>query len=361
MKAFMKPRSGNKWLVVGAMSGTSLDGLDLAAVEFRRSENRWNFSIVAAETVKYSNEWEEKLRTAPKLSGEKLIELHNVYGKFTGQKINRFVKSHRLLPDLIASHGHTVFHQPEKGFTFQAGNGACIATETGITTVSDFRTADVTLGGQGAPLVPVGDRLLFPEYESCLNLGGFANISFEQNGKRIAFDICPVNFILNDLSRKLGKPFDENGELGRQGAIDNQLLEKLNKLKFYSQSPPKSLGKEWMDRHFFPVIEASNLTVQDKLRTVYEHIALQIAKAVPAGGKMLITGGGTFNSFLMERVRQHLKCEIVIPPAEIINYKEALVFAFLGMLRYLGEVNCYATVTGARRDSSTGIIFPATN
>jgi anhydro-N-acetylmuramic acid kinase len=204
MKAHTKPRSGNSWLVVGAMSGTSLDGLDLAAVEFRRSENRWNFSIVAANTVKYFNEWEGKLRTAPELSGEKLIELHNIYGKFTGQQINRFIKNHRLLPDLIASHGHTVFHQPEKGFTFQAGNGACIAAETGITTVADFRTGDVAMGGQGAPLVPVGDRLLFPEYESCLNLGGFANISFEQNGKRIAFDICPVNFILNDLARKWG-------------------------------------------------------------------------------------------------------------------------------------------------------------
>lgn len=358
MKAHTKPRSGNKWLVVGTMSGTSLDGLDLAAVEFRRSKNRWNFSIVAAETKKYSGEWEEKLRTAPKLSGEQLIVLHNVYGQFTGQQINRFIKTRQLLPDLIASHGHTVFHQPEKGFTFQAGNGACIAAETGITTVADFRTSDVALGGQGAPLVPVGDRLLFPEYEACLNLGGFANISFEQNGKRIAFDICPVNFILNDLAQKLIKPYDENGELGRQGAIDNQLLEKLNQLEFYAQNPPKSLGREWVDKNFLPIMEKSNLPVQDQLRTAYEHLALQIAKAAPASGKMLVTGGGAFNSFLMERLRQHLKCEIVIPSSEIINYKEALVFAFLGLLRYLGEINCYASVTGASRDSSSGVIFP---
>ena len=357
MKVPMKPRSGNKWLVVGAMSGTSLDGLDLAAVEFHRFENRWNSSIVAAETVKYSNEWEEQLRMAPELSGNKLVELHNTYGRFTGLQINRFIKAHGLSPHLIASHGHTVFHQPEKGFTFQAGNGACIAAETGITTVADFRTGDVALGGQGAPLVPVGDRLLFPEYQSCLNLGGFANISFEQNGKRIAFDVCPVNFILNDLARKLGKPFDENGNLGKNGKIDTRLLENLNKLNFYNQSPPKSLGKEWMDSHFFPVIEESNLPVQDKLRTAYKHIALQIANSVPGTGKMLVTGGGTFNSFLIEQFRQHLKCEIVIPQPEIINYKEALVFAFLGLLRLLGEINCYASVTGARRDSSTGVIF----
>jgi anhydro-N-acetylmuramic acid kinase len=358
MKAHTKPPSGNKWLVVGIMSGTSLDGLDLAAVEFHRSETKWKFSIVAAKTVKYSNEWEEKLRTAPELSGEKLIELHNTYGQFTGQQINRFIKNHQLLPDLIASHGHTVFHQPEKGFTLQAGNGACIAAETGMTTVADFRTGDVALGGQGAPLVPVGDRLLFPEYESCLNLGGFANISFEQNGKRVAFDICPVNFILNDLARKLGKPFDENGDLGRKGKINNRLLEKLNKLDFYNQSPPKSLGKEWMDNYFFPVIEESNLSVQEKLRTAYEHIAVQIAKVAPENGKVLVTGGGVFNSFLIDRFRKHLKCEMVIPTPEIINFKEALVFAFLGLLRYLGEVNCYASVTGAKRDSSAGVIFP---
>jgi anhydro-N-acetylmuramic acid kinase len=353
----MKPPSGNKWLVAGTMSGTSLDGLDLAAVEFRHEENHWKFTIVAAETIRYSTEWENKLRTSPALSGEQLMELHNAYGRFTGQQISIFLQKHKLAPALIASHGHTVFHQPEKGFTFQLGNGVCIAAETGITTISDFRSGDVALGGQGAPLVPVGDRLLFPEFESCLNLGGFANISYEQNGKRIAFDICPVNFILNHLARKPGKPFDENGELGRQGKNDNQLLEKLNQLKFYGQNPPKSLGKEWMDKNFLSITEKSNLSVQDKLRTVYEHMAIQIAKAAPNTGKMLVTGGGTFNSFLLERLRQHLKCEIAIPPADIINYKEALVFAFLGLLRYLDEVNCYASVTGASRDSSAGVIF----
>ncbi|MFW5831896.1 MAG: anhydro-N-acetylmuramic acid kinase, partial [Prolixibacteraceae bacterium] len=224
-------------------------------------------------------------------------------------------------------------------------------------TIADFRTGDVALGGQGAPLVPVGDRLLFSQYESCLNLGGFANISFEKEGKRVAFDICPANFILNDLARKLGKSFDESGELGRQGTIDNQLLEKLNRLDFYTQTPPKSLGKEWMDSHFFPIIEESNLSVQDKLRTAYEHIAIQIAKTAPAEGKMLVTGGGAFNTFLLEKFKEYMKCEIIIPSSEIINYKEALVFAFLGLLRHLGEINCYASVTGASRDSSSGVIF----
>ena len=340
------------------MSGTSLDGLDLAAVEFYYDDEKWDFNLAATATVPYSDEWENKLAASDKLTGEKLIQLHTDYGRFTGKEVLKFMQSSGFVPDLIASHGHTVFHQPEKHFTFQVGNGADIAAETEINTIADFRTGDVALGGQGAPLVPVGDRLLFSEYETCLNLGGFANISFEQSGKRIAFDICPVNFILNDLARKLEKPYDENGELGRQGTIDNQLLEKLNQLEFYAQNPPKSLGKEWMDSYFFPVTEESNLSVQDKLRTAYEHIAVQIANASPENGKILVTGGGAFNTFLLERFREFMKCEIVIPSPEIINYKEALVFAFLGLLRHLGEVNCYASVTGASTDSSSGVIFP---
>ncbi len=353
----MKLPSGNKYLVVGTMSGTSLDGLDLAAVEFTYNAHRWEFTVVAAETIAYTTEWEEKLKSSPTLSGEQLIELHYSYGRFTGQEIKKFLQKHALAPDLIASHGHTVFHQPEKGFTFQLGNGAPIAAETGIPTVADFRTGDVALGGQGAPLVPVGDRMLFADYESCLNLGGFANISFDQYGKRIAFDICPVNFILNDLAQKSGWPYDAGGELGRAGKVNKKLLEQLNQLAFYRQPPPKSLGREWMDDHFMPIMAASGISLNDQLRTAYEHIAMQISDASPGTGKMLVTGGGAFNTFLIERLKYHLKSEIVIPHAEIIQFKEAIVFAFLGLLRFLGDINCYASVTGARRDSSVGVIF----
>lgn len=354
----MKHRFGNKYKVIGLMSGTSLDGLDLVAVEFQQNSEKWNFRIMEAETVTYSAEWENRLRNSTELSGEKLIQLHTDYGRFLGTEINRFIKNSGFVPEIIASHGHTVFHQPENHFTFQAGSGANIAAETGITTVADFRTGDVALGGQGAPLVPVGDGLLFGKYESCLNLGGFANISFEKDGKRVAFDICPVNFVLNDLARKLGKPFDQNGESGRNGTIDNQLLEKLNQLDFYKQLPPKSLGKEWMDIQFFPVIEASDLSVQNKLRTVYEHIALQISKAVPANGKILITGGGAFNTFLIQLIKKHTPAEVVIPENTIVDYKEALIFAFLGLLKMGDKTNCLASVTGAKRDSSSGVVFP---
>ncbi len=353
----MKPHSGNKHLVIGTMSGTSLDGLDLAAVQFQLKKNRWEFELIAAETLKYPAEWEEKLINSHSLPGVLLIGLHHEYGRFLGQQINWFIRKHQLKPDLISSHGHTVYHQPDKGFTFQLGNGAVIAAETGITTVADFRPGDVALGGQGAPLVPAGDRLLFPDYEACLNLGGFANISFEKNEQRIAFDICPVNFILNHLAQIMGKPYDANGDLGRKGIVNNELLKELNQLEFYQKSPPKSLAREWMNMYFLPLMGTSVISTQDKLRTAYEHIAQQIATATPTRGKLLITGGGVFNDFLIERFKNYLNCEISIPSKVIIHFKEALIFAFLGLLRQLGEINCYASVTGAKRDSSAGAVF----
>lgn len=271
--------------------------------------------------------------------------------------INQFTKAHNLQAELVASHGHTIFHQPEKAFTFQLGHGASIAAETGITTVADFRSGDVALGGQGAPLVPVGDRLLFNDYNMCLNLGGFANISYEENHKRIAFDICPVNILLNDLAMRLGKQYDAGGALGRTGRVDDKLLSRLNHLDFYREKPPKSLGREWLDTYFIPLLDESTIPVKDKLHTLYEHIAIQIAGVSKKNGRILITGGGTFNTFLLERIKEHIAVEMVIPADTIINYKEALIFAFLGLLRYLGEINCYASVTGAKRDSSTGVIY----
>jgi len=359
------------------MSGTSLDGLDLVAAEFWQNKEKWNFNIQFAGTINYSSEWLEKLRNSPALSGEKLIELHAEYGRFLGTETNRFIEKTGFIPDLIASHGHTVFHQPEKHFTFQIGNGADIAATTQISTVADFRAGDVALGGQGAPLVPVGDRLLFGEYDFCLNLGGFANISFEENGKRVAFDICPVNFILNYFAEKQGFAYDKDGELGRNGKVNTELLEKLNQLDFYLKELPKSLGREWVEQFFMPVLNEAEIAEKDKLRTVYEHIAEQIAGIVSGGdggkgeggekgkgggegrgeGKMLVTGGGAFNIFLIELISSQIPIETVIPSKEIVDFKEALIFAFLGVLKVRGEINCLASVTGATRDHSSGVVF----
>jgi anhydro-N-acetylmuramic acid kinase len=363
----MKPLSANNIKVVGLMSGTSLDGLDLVAAEFRKTNEKWHFHIEAAETIEYSNEWKTRLKNAPEFSGLELIQLHTEYGRFLGSETKRFFTENNFEPDLIASHGHTIFHQPEKGFTFQAGSGFEIATVTGITTVADFRSGDVALGGQGAPLVPVGDRLLFSEYEYCLNLGGFANISFEKNGKQIAFDICPVNIILNHFAEKQGFSFDKNGELGRKGKVNTELLNKLNQLDFYRAEPPKSLGREWVEQVFMPVLNDFEISDEDKLRTVYEHIAKQIAGrgegkgTDKGGGKMLVTGGGAFNAFLIELISGKTPIELVIPANEIVNFKEALIFAFLGVLKVRGEINCLASVTGAKCDSSVGIMYFSSN
>ena len=351
----MEPQLKNNYRVIGQMSGTSLDGLDLVAVEFVFSDGKWHYKIIDAKTISYPGTWEKKLRSAHELTGSELLQVHNEYGKFLAGQINQFSKD--FSADLIASHGHTIFHQPEKGFTFQLGNGSVIAAETGITTVADFRQPDVSLGGQGAPLVPAGDRLLFGEFDYCLNLGGFANISFEKNNKRIAFDICPANIILNHFAAKQRLPFDNNGDLGRNGKINNELLVKLNSLDFYKKEPPKSLGREWIESEFLPNIDGFPGSDSDKLRTVYEHFAIQLAKATNKPGKMLVTGGGAFNKFLIERLKELSVANIVIPDSETINFKEALIFAFLGVLRIRNEVNCLASVTGAKRDHSTGVIF----
>ncbi len=339
------------------MSGTSLDGLDLVAVEFWQTDIKWEFEIISTKTISYSSDWTNKLSNSPTLSGEKLIELHTKYGRFLGKETKRFIEETGFQPDLVASHGHTVFHQPDLGFTFQIGNGADIAAITGITTVSDFRTGDVALGGQGAPLVPIGDKLLFSDYKYCLNLGGFANISFEENNRRIAFDICPVNFILNHFAEKQGLQFDKNGELGRKGKIETELFEKLNQIGFYKKQPPKSLGREWVEQVFMPVLNNFEIPENDKLRTVYEHIALQITNVISEQGKMLVTGGGAFNSFLIERIKSYTNAEIIIPSNEIVNFKEALIFAFLGVLKITGQNNCLSSVTGAKHDHSSGVVF----
>ncbi len=341
------------------MSGTSLDGLDLVAAEFWQTEGRWQYKIVAAETENYAQDWAEQLKMAPRLSGQQLIKLHVEYGRYLGQKTKAFIHKTRFEPELIASHGHTIFHQPENGYTFQLGSGCEIAAITGITTVADFRSGDVALDGQGAPLVPAGDKLLFSAFDYCLNLGGFANISFDENNCRKAFDICPANVLFNYFAAKNKLLFDNNGDLGRIGNIDFLLLEKLNSLDFYKKEPPKSLGLEWVKSEFLPVLEFCKCAEPDKIRTVYEHVAQQISKIFKNKGKLLITGGGAWNTFLIELIETKSNLKITIPPREIVDFKEALVFAFLGTLRIQNTINCFASVTGAKHDHSAGVVFPA--
>lgn len=340
---------------LGLMSGTSLDGIDLALCRFETSESGWSFAIEAADTVPYSAEWRKKLVEAEKSTAQNILLLHNEYARYTGEVINRFLQG-KAAPQLVASHGHTIFHQPEKHFTFQLGNGTVIAAETGIKTISDFRNMDVALGGQGAPLVPIGDCLLFGEYEYCLNLGGFANISYKKGDQPIAFDIGPANIVLNYLAQQKGQEYDKNSLIAKNGQVDNILLKELNNLTFYRQNPPKSLGKEWLDSELIPLLRKSSLSLPDQMRTLYEHIAFQIGQVIHHPGKMLITGGGAHNPLLLERIAACSKAEVIIPEKEIIDYKEALIFAFLGVLNNRGQVNCLSAVTGASRDNTGGTI-----
>lgn len=346
--------------VIGVMSGTSLDGIDLAQITLRKRDDRWDFAIGHCETIAYSSDWLAQLKSAISFSAAQLSELNINYTALLAQIITDFIKKHNVENiDAVCSHGHTILHQPAAGITLQIGNLPDIATRTGQTVVCDFRIGDVALGGQGAPLVPIGDRLLFSEYDYCLNLGGFSNVSFEDHGTRIAFDISPVNTVLNHYANLMGSDYDDGGNIAAAGDIDEALLHQLNTLEYYKKVFPKSLGFEFVKDIVIPLIERSAASPTDKLRTFTEHIALQTSLALPTKhGKMLVTGGGAYNYFLISRLKYYLpRMEIIIPGRKILEYKEALIFGLLGVLKLRGDNNVLASVTGARTDHSSGVIF----
>ncbi|MBU1013142.1 MAG: anhydro-N-acetylmuramic acid kinase [Bacteroidetes bacterium] len=344
--------------VIGLMSGTSLDGLDIASCNFIQEEGNWEFKIHHAETIPYPKEWIKKLTEAPFLSAIALKQLDLSYGKYLAEKTLTFIAKHQLKPDFIASHGHTIFHQPEKSYTLQIGNGNQIAETLKLPVIYDFRSLDISLGGQGAPLVPIGDQLLFNDFEICLNLGGFANISFDLNGRRMAQDVCPVNMALNFISQKEHQKYDHNGQMALKGKINSELLKTLNNISFYHIDPPKSLSREWFESEFLSILLKFPISNFDLLRTVTEHIAFQVSNSfmVKDKGKVLITGGGAHNTFLIQRIQTLTNLNLVIPDHALIDFKEAVVFAFLGILRIRDEVNCLSSATGARHDSSGGRI-----
>lgn len=343
---------------IGLMSGTSLDGLDIAFCEFRLNGIKWEFDILKAETVKYTQVWLQLLSEAPSLDGQGLALLHTSYGHWIGQTVDQFINKHKINPKIIASHGHTIFHRPNERMTLQIGSGAAIAAETGITTVNDFRSLDIALGGQGAPLVPIGDKLLFSDYDACVNIGGFANISLDSANSRKAFDICPANIVLNWLANKLGLPFDASGSIASNNKIDDNLLRKLEDLDYYKKTGPRSLGREWVEQTVIPLLDASKLDVAELLSTFTHHIAMQISSKLPQnkGNRVIFTGGGAHNHYLIQSIRNLSNCEIVVPNDLLIDFKESLIFALLGVLRMQGMINCLSLATGASKDSCSGAI-----
>ena len=345
----------DSYSVIGVMSGTSLDGLDIIKCTFQKGDE-WSFKIEKGITKKYSKNWLELLKKSHEKPSKEIQINDNIYGDYIGKQVSSFIKKNDFKIDLVASHGHTVFHQPKNKITLQIGNGQNIADISKSTTISDFRSLDINLNGQGAPLVPIGDLMLFPKYKYCLNLGGFANISIKRKDKIKAYDECPANIILNHFTRKLGKDYDKNGLIGQKGICDLKLLEQLNNLKYYSIEKPKSLSREWLENNLLNLKALQNLKIENILATLYEHIGYQIGKILNEKN-VLVTGGGAHNHFLIEKIKQYSKSKIIIPSKEIVDFKEALIFGFLGVLKLRNEVNCLKEVTGADRDNIGGVIF----
>ena len=344
------------------MSGTSLDGLDIAYCHLsQRSNKEWKYSIKRATTIKYSTAWAKRLAGAQLLDAPALLELDAEYGNYLGKACEKFIQQGKHAVDFIASHGHTVFHQPSRGFTYQIGNGNAIHAACGLPVIYDFRSLDVQLGGQGAPLVPVGDKLLFGEYDVCLNLGGIANLSMEIKKTRIAYDVCFLNMGLNLLAGQAGKQYDENGQMASRGDVNAKLLAKLNTIYSSLRKKRPSLGREIFEQRMQPLLLTKDVSLEDKLRTFTEASAFEIANAIVAGkknAKVLCTGGGTFNSFFVSCLLDHCgdHAALIIPEEVVVKFKEALVFSFLGVLRWQQRPNCLMSVTGARRDSSGGVL-----
>ena len=353
----------NVYKVIGLMSGTSLDGLDIAYCTFQKKEAGWVYHIESTETIPYDTVLKSKLSKATTMSGLELLYFDQHYGTWLGEQVHNFITARSIGVDFIASHGHTIFHQPDKGLTCQIGSGQHLANACNHKVICDFRTNDVLLGGQGAPLVPIGDRLLFSQYDCCLNLGGISNMSFVINDQRIAFDIAPVNMLLNYICKKINLEYDDQGQLASQGTLNQALLQQLNALPYYQQVYPKSLGFEWFEENIIPIIEQYEDSIENLLYTSVEHITFQIkeslVKTQKTLQKILITGGGAKNTFFIKTLEKHLKnkAKVHIPDQTIIDFKEALIFAFMGVLKDRNEINCLASVTGASKNSSSGSIF----
>lgn len=346
--------------IIGLMSGTSLDGLDIAYCEF---SDRHHFNLIAAETYNYPASWQKRLASLHEACAEEYLLADVELGRFFGESVLHFREKYPGRVDLIASHGHTVLHQPERGFTAQIGDGNVIHALTKVPVVCDFRRLDVALGGQGAPLVPIGDSLLFGEYDACINLGGIANISYEIDNKRIAYDISPCNMALNYLAGQQGLLYDKGGELARSGEVISHLLARLETLEYYRVPAPKTLGKEWFIKSFLPYLEPfAAHPLNNLLRTVSEHIALRLAASISLSGRemhrILITGGGANNQYLLELLKEKIgSIEIESIDQRIIDFKEAIIFALLAYLRVNGQVNTLASVTGASCDSCGGALY----
>jgi len=351
----------NSYYAIGLMSGTSLDGLDISYTYFVKEEGVWSFKLLKSKSVPYSSELKDKLRKATAFSGLDLVKFDVELGEYFAEELAQFIEEEEITEiDVVGSHGHTIFHQPENGFTLQIGKASLIYDKVKRTVVADFRSQDVALGGQGAPLVPIGDKYLFSDYDYRVNIGGFANVSFEKNDKTYAFDICAVNTVLNKYASLFGFEYDDKGEISKSGKLIPQLFDDLNRIEFYKQDYPKSIGVEWNDSVLFPILDKySNNTIEDVMHTYTKHVALQISKVLHGNGKkVLISGGGVFNEYLLSLIiENNPHNKIIVESKELSDFKEAIIFSFLAVLKIRNEVNCLSEVTGARLNHSSGVVY----
>ncbi|MCO5230654.1 MAG: anhydro-N-acetylmuramic acid kinase [Chitinophagales bacterium] len=348
-----------EYQVIGLMSGTSLDGLDICLARFTEENDTWSFEILDAVCYEYNSDFQGTLRSLHQGTAYQLAEMHHQFSVMQAKYIQRFFEKQQgnHQAEIIVSHGQTIFHQPHQSFTTQIGCGATLSALTGKPVVSDLRTYDMALGGQGAPLVPFGEKYLFPEYSSFINIGGICNISIHDVKSIKAFDVCPGNTLLNLLSQQMGFPYDQHGEISRIGKVNPYLLKTLEAVPYYQKPFPKSLGTEHLLSDWMPHIDGINISIEDKLATVVEHIAKEISDSIQGQSKTLVTGGGAYNQYLIERIQHYSSSKIDVPSKEIIEFKEALIIGFLGLMRYLGRNNCLSTVTGAKRDNMGGAIY----
>lgn len=356
--------------VIGVMSGSSLDGLDIVFTELQEIGGIWNYEIRHATCLEYDEEWRHQLKDATGLPAPDYLLLHTRYGRFIGQKINEFIDDHKLHHEvsIISSHGHTTFHLPGEKMTHQLGDGSAIAAETGLPVVSDLRSMDIAFGGQGAPIVPLGEKLFFSGYNYFLNIGGIANISIIKKNEIIAYDVCAANRVLNMLAGEKNLAYDDEGKISSQGKINEDLLEKLNALEYYKLPPPKSLANSFGTGIVYPLLKSLHISIEDALCTYTEHICMQIINSLQlfkqdTVQKLFVTGGGAFNIFLIERLQKNAaesNFEIHIPADDVVKYKEALIMALLGVLRLREQYTVLASVTGASRNSIGGALWLGT-
>lgn len=351
---------------IGLMSGTSLDGIDLAYCEFSDDQGKWHFELLASETIPYDEQWYARLRCLDEQDARTFARTHVYYGHLLGRTLRDFIIRNELKPQFVACHGQTIFHQPEKNFTAQIGDGETIVAYLQCPLVTNFRNKDVAMGGQGAPLVPFGEHHLFSSHQLFLNLGGIANLS--HGGK--AFDVVPCNMALNWLANFLDPPqaLDREGAAARSGNLDYALYDALEHFPWYAQAGPKSLGTEWFEEHILPVLSHCTSPVEDRLKTYVFHVVSRITVALRdlqvRNLPMMVTGGGAHNVYLMEELQKSLAGLGVTLEAlhhAVIDFKEAVIFSFLGLQTLLGQPNILASVTGAHLDVCGGSIHLPTS